>query len=109
MLKEKLKKFGEYVLVTFPIWAPISVAVLDYNTSKHIDDYTIRQSNNSTSISCMVSHTIPILTTLIDYNNDGIIDKKTTQIAFPRKGLISMDKKVTEEDQTIYKGLLAKL
>ena len=112
MLKEKLKKIGKYALMAVPLFAHIVSGMVDYYSAKHIDGYSIRQNNTQTIIYHDMDNsgnTIPILTRLIDNNNDGILDEKITSIAFPRKGILTANKNITEKDQEIYKGLLAKL
>ena len=107
-LKEKLKKFGVGMLVSVPLWGPFVVAGIDSLTSKTINGCQVRQYKNSTVIYTSKSGFISIKE-LEDNNNDGIIDKKYSKICFPRRGIISLREKVTEEDQKLYQGILAKL
>ena len=107
MFKEKLRTFGIYILSTSPLWAPISASSLDYLVSKHIDGYSVKQGVNSTIL--MKGHGVTSTTMLRDFDNDGDLDEKVMYVHFPRKPIIPIMKELTEEDQQVYDGILAKL
>ena len=110
MIKEKLKKFGEYALISLPAWSPFLLIGLNayFNPAEKIDDCFIRRDNYSTQI-FTGGNSIISATELRDNNNDGYLDEKRIWISAPRRPLIKIEKELTSEDQKLYEGLLAKL
>src|SRR4030042_331978 len=62
-----------------------------------INGYYVTKSKHETIF--LKDEPVPIMRFLVDDNNDGIVDRKYSEICFPRKGIVRINEPISDKDR----------
>lgn len=103
--------FGVYAVRTSPIGGTIGTIVitsfLNVDNSRFVDGYHITETARQRTVSKATG--LCSVTRWIDEGKDGTLNEKTSSFGTPSRIPVSRELPLTEADQIVYNGLLAKL
>ena len=103
-LRVMAKRTGWIASVSFPLWVPVIYCTIRSLNTEHVGKHCLYQFAGLTEVWPSANG----VGTLVDYNSDGVPDRKYILVGGGFHGVLAKDLPITEEDKVLFNDVTTK-